>query len=56
MDSEKIFVNDATDKDLISKTYQNFMCINNKTNQKQITQFKNGQKTSIDTSTKKTNI
>ena len=56
MDSEKIFVNDATDKDLISKTYQYFMCINNKTNQKQITQIKNGQKTSIDTSPKKTNI
>ena len=45
LDWEKIFVNDATYKDLISKTYQYFMRINNKTKQKQITQLKNGQKT-----------
>ena len=40
MDSEKIFANDATDMELISKIKQQLMEPNNKT-----TQWKNGQKT-----------
>ena len=42
-DWEKIFANNATDKDLIPKIHKQLMQLNNKN--KQITQSKNRQKT-----------
>ena len=39
---EKIFANDATKKELISKIYKQFIQLNN--NKKKTTQSKNGQK------------
>ena len=48
---EKIFANDATDKGLISKIYKQLL---NSITKKQTTQSKNGQKTYIDISPKKT--
>ena len=50
-DQEKIFANDATDKGLISKIYKQLL---NSITKKQTTQSKNGQKTYIDISPKKT--
>ena len=52
---EKIFGNDATNKDLISKLYKQHIQLNNN-NKKQITQSKNGQKTKIDIAQNKTYI
>ena len=46
---EKIFANEATDKELISKIYEKFIQL-----KKKKSQFKNGQKTKIDISPKKT--
>ena len=43
MDWEKIFANDATKKDLISKTYKQL--INSTTTKNQTPQLENGQKT-----------
>ena len=43
MDWEKIFVNDATKKDLIPKTFKQL--INSTTTKNQTTQLENGQKT-----------
>ena len=47
---ENIFANNVTDKELISKIYKQLIQLNIK----KITQSKNGQKTYIDTSPKKT--
>ena len=48
---EKIFANEETDKGLFYKIYKQLMQLNTK--KKQTTETKNGQKTSIDISTKK---
>ena len=48
---EKIFANDVSDKGLVSKIYKN---LSNSTPKKEIIQWRNGQKTGIDTSPKKT--
>ena len=50
---EKIFANDATDKCLFSKVQKQLIQLNNK---KQTTQLKNGQKTLINISPKKTDM
>ena len=50
MDKEKVFVNDVTDKGLISKIYKQLIKLSNK---KKMTKSKNGQKTQIDISSKK---
>ena len=42
---EKIFANNVTDKQLISKICKQLIQLNIKTSQKQVTQSKNGQKT-----------
>ena len=49
----KIFANDMTDKGLISKIYEQLLQVNNSDNKKQLNQ-KNGQKTLIHISPKKT--
>ena len=49
---ERIFENHTLDRELISRIYKELLKLNN--NKKQITQFKNGQRTWIDISPKKT--